>query len=850
MADEHKEQKNKPGSPIVVAGIGASAGGIKALQEFFSALPPKAGAAIVVIVHLNPDRHSALAEVIGAKTRMPVRQVEGSLPLEIDHVYVIPPNRQLIISDSEISTAEFGAPHGQRAPIDQFFRSLASHGDGFAVILSGAGSDGALGLRDVKAGGGIIMVQDPNEAEYSSMPKAAIATGHADFVLPARELALQFAKLLESRKETVEQVPNEELDDLLGNILGHLRAKTGHDFSGYKRASLLRRIDRRVQVVRSQNLREYFDYLRDNPDEAQNLFADLLISVTRFFRDRKAFEQLEKIVIPAILDRKDAGDTVRIWVPGCATGEEAYSIALLVLDALAKREIRPSIQIFATDLDARALQVAREGRYPETLSDDVSEERLRRYFTNDSGGYRVKRDVRDRIVFAQHSVQKDPPFSQLDLISCRNFLIYINRELQERVVSTFHYALLPEGYLFLGASETAEQPEGIFRTVDRGARIFQSLARRAGERPEFPRPSPAVRTPDAAPMPMPSVDPRTRELQQQHQQALIELGPPSVLVDEDHRILHLSEKAGNYLLHPPGSPTLDITELVRVELASELRVMLTCAFQLAESALSLPIPVQFNGHSRYVCLQVSPIRMSGNPSRALVLFIEGGPAEMADLETEQSSSDSRVRRLQEELQVTRASLRISHQQFETATESLRAANEELQSTNEEYRSTAEELETSREELQSMNEELQTLNSELTSKFDAISRRRDDLENLMIATDVGTLFLDSELRIQYFTPRLKDLFNIDAADHGRQISDFTNRLEDCDFEADAQSVIEHQTIVKKIIRAIGRWFLMQLRPYQSVDGQVVGVVATFVDTPMPAGEEPQNGRVNHRKRNRK
>lgn len=835
---------------MVVAGIGASAGGIKALQEFFSALPPKIGAAIVVIVHLNPDRHSALAEVIGAKTRMPVRQVEGTLALETGHVYVIPPNRQLIISDSEISTAEFGEPHGQRAPIDQFFRSLSSHGDGFAIILSGAGSDGAIGLRAVKEGGGIILVQDPNEAEYSSMPKAAIATGHADFVLPVRELALQFAKLLESRKKIVEQLPNEELDDLLGRILGHLRARTGHDFSGYKRASLLRRIDRRVQVVRSQSLREYLDYLRDNPDEAQNLFTDLLVSVTRFFRDPWAFEQLEKIVIPAILDRKDAGDTVRIWVPGCATGEEAYSIALLFLDALAKREIRPSIQIFATDLDARALQVAREGRYPETLSDDVSEERLRRYFTKDSGGYRVKRDVRDRIVFAQHSVQKDPPFSQLDLISCRNFLIYINRELQERVISTFHYALLPEGYLFLGASETAEQPEGIFRTVDRGARIFQSLARRAGERPEFPRPLPAVRTPDAAPMPMPSVDPRTRELQQQHQQALIELGPPSVLVDEDHRILHLSEKAGNYLLHPSGSPTLDITELVRLELASELRVMLTCAFELAESGLSLPIPVQFNGHSRYVCLQVSPIRMSGSPSRALVLFIEGGPAEMADLETEQSNSDSRVRRLQEELQVTRASLKISHQQFEMATESLRAANEELQSTNEEYRSTAEELETSREELQSMNEELQTLNSELTSKLDAVSRRRDDLENLMIATDVGTLFLDSELRIQYFTPRLKDLFSIDATDHGRKIVDFTNRLEHCDFEADARSVIEHQIIVKKIIRANGRWFLMQLRPYQSVDGQVVGVVATFVDTPVPAGEEPQNGRVNHRKRNRK
>lgn len=841
-----------PGSPVIIAGIGASAGGVEALQDFFSALPDKIGAAIAVIVHLNPDHESALAEIIGAKTRMPVRQVDGTLALEPDHVYVIPPNRQLTLSDSEISASEFEEPRGQRAPIDHFFRSLASHGDGdgFAIILSGAGSDGALGVRAVKEAGGIILVQDPNDAEYGSMPRAAIAAGYADFVLSARELAFQFADLVQSRKSGIEKPPAEELDGLLGRVLGFLRARTGHDFSQYKRPSLLRRIDRRVQVVRSPGLREYLDYLRENPDEVQALFADLLISVTRFFRDAGAFEQLGKLAVPAILENKTASDTVRIWVPGCATGEEAYSIAMIFLDAVAQREIRPSIQIFATDLDAGALQTARDGCYPDTVSADVSEERLERYFIKEGSEYRIKREVRDLIVFAQHSVVKDPPFSRLDLISCRNFLIYVNRELQQRVIATFHYALVSGGYLFLGSSEAADQPEGLFRTVDRGARIFKSTGSRAGEPLMLPRLPADIRLPDPVSIPVPAERPRVADPQHVHRQALVELGPPSILVDDAHRILNLSEKVGNYLVHPPGAPTLDITELVRIELAPELRAMLNRAFQLGESVLSLPIAVQLNGQSHNICMQVSPIGSSTSPSRALVLFIEGGPAEMTEEGADEPKSDSDVQRLREELLATRANLKASRQQFEHANESQQAANEELQSINEEYRSTAEELETSREELQSMNEELQTLNAELKAKLDTASRAHNDLENLMNATNVGTLFLDSNLRIQLFTPRLRELFNINSSDEGRQISDFTHRLEYPDFEQDARDVMERKTIVEKSVDADGRQFLMRLRPYQTLDGEIDGVVATFVDTSGPSGEEPQDGRANPRKTNRK
>ncbi len=839
---------NTASIPVTIAGIGASAGGIKALQAFFSVLPGKTGAAFVVVVHLDPGHESELAKVIGAKTSIPVEQVENTVRLEPDHVYVIPPNRKLTVTGSEVSASNFDEPRGRRTAIDQFFCSLSEHGDGFAIVLSGAGSDGALGVRAMKEAGGIILVQDPNEAEYASMPRAAIASGHADFVLPARELAAQFAELVRSRQMLHEKGAPEESEEVLGRVLAYLRICSGHDFSQYKRASLLRRLDRRAQVVKAQNLHVYLDYLRAHPDEVQALFADLLISVTRFFRDADAFEALERNIVPAIIEKRGAQDTIRIWVPGCATGEEAYSIAMVFLDQAARREIRPSIQIFATDLDARALSVAREGCYPEALSADIPEERLLRYFTRQGDEYRIRREVRDLIVFAQHSVLKDPPFSRLDLISCRNFLIYINRELQQRVISIFNYALVSDGYLFLGSSETADHPEGLFRTVDRSARIFQSTGPRLGEALSLSNLLPNVSLPEPVQLAMPGERGRLGDAQQVHRKALIDLGPPSILVDEAHRILNVSERAGLYLLHPPGPPTMDITDLVRPELSPELRVLLNRAFQLGESSMSLPILVQFNGHSRYVCVQAGTVNVRGHPPRALVLFIESGPAllpvEMTGM-AETANSDSTIKRLQEELIATRANLKVSRQQFENATENLRAANEELQSINEEYRSTAEELETSREELQSVNEELQTLNSELKSKLDAVSRAHNDLENLMIATDVGTLFLDRELRIKRFTPRMRELFNINSSDEGRSIGDFTNRLNYADFEQDARSVMEEKTIVKRTVQGGDRWYLMTMHPYRTADDNVEGVVATFVDT-TPPGENPQDQKASARK----
>jgi two-component system CheB/CheR fusion protein len=523
------------GGTLPVVGIGASAGGIQALQTFFDALPQEAGAAFVVVVHLDPKSHSELSRILAVHTQMPVVQVDKAEALQANKVYVIPPDRRLVLMDHEISCAEFDEPRGRRAAIDLFFRSLADHGAGFAVVLTGAGSDGAIGVRAVKESGGIILVQDPSEAEYPSMPRNAIATGVADFVLPVHDLAVQLGELLRAREKVSISETAEDEEELVRRILTHLRIRTGHDFTRYKRTTVLRRIARRMQVKRTAGLNEYYGILSNSAEEPQALLGDLLISVTTFFRDPEAFEALKKQVLPALFEGKDPSEAIRVWVPGCATGEEAYSIAMLLLEEAARHDVRPGLQVFASDLDERALLIAREGRFPATIGTDVSEDRLHRFFTREGEGFYVRRELRDLVLFASHDLLKDPPFSRIDLISCRNVLIYLDRELQEQVCSTFSYALNPGGFLFLGTSETADNPPGLFRVIDRGARIYQSTVR-AGERPRLlPRLLASVggREIALAQEPQYSAAMVGREAAL-HRQAIEALAPPSILVDEAH----------------------------------------------------------------------------------------------------------------------------------------------------------------------------------------------------------------------------------------------------------------------------------------------------------------------------
>ncbi|WP_026621412.1 two-component system, chemotaxis family, CheB/CheR fusion protein (plasmid) [Ensifer sp. WSM1721] len=821
--------------PIV--GIGASAGGVQALQTFFDLMPSDTNAAFVVIVHLDPNTRSELASILASRTQMPVTQVEDRARLESNHVYVIPPNRRLKIADGTIAALPFQEEaRSARAPIDLFFRSLAEeHGTGFAVVLTGAGADGTVGVKAIKEAGGIVLVQDPNEAEYASMPRSAIATEVADVVLPVRELPERLAELLASREHLPSGRVRSDEHDLIARILAHVRGRTGHDFSQYKRATILRRISRRAQVTRKESLDDYFSYMRENPEEAQALFNDFLISVTTFFRDPAAFKSLAENVVPQLFDGKEAGDSIRVWVAGCASGEEAYTIGILLLEEAARRGFSPEIQVFGSDLDTRALGIAREGRYPATIEGDLTEERLRRFFQREGNQYRIRRELREVVLFANHSLLRDPPFSHLDMISCRNLLIYLDRQLQQQVCSTFHYALNPGGFLFLGSSESAEHPGGLYRTVDRESRIYRAVAGNGDRRPVLPVLL-ATHQPERAPtIARPQAQGGHIGDAAVHRQMLEKIAPPSMLVDESHHAVHLSENAGRFLRPSGGPVSTDATDLVREEFRFDLRAALHRAFERNEATLSMPILAELDREQHRVYLQVKPVVQGADRTRyALVLFIEGETIDKTEevvLETldGRATINQTIRQLREELQLAHNRLRAMRQESDTATEDLRAANEELQSMNEEYRSTAEELETSKEELQSINEELQTVNNELKLKLESVSRAHSDLQNLMAATDIATLFLSPSLRIQRFTPRLMEIFSVTASDEGRPITDFTHHLQYDQLADDARSVLEKLAPIEHEVKSRNNgWYLVRMRPYRTIEDKIDGVVVTFVD----------------------
>ncbi len=830
-SEEHQTDQPHSKQHTMVVGIGASAGGLAALQTFFEAVAPDLGVAYVVIVHLHPEYRSEMATILGNRTSMPVIQVMETVPLQPDHVYVIPPNQQLIATDNELSLIEFQEQRGLRMPIDYFFRSLAeTHGDGFALVLSGSGSDGTSGLKAVKERGGLVLVQEPKEAEYGSMPRSAIGTGLADLVLPIRDLAERLPDLVRSKHHFLtapEQLAARE-EEALRQILIQLRNRTGHDFNNYKRATVLRRIERRLHVSGQESFSDYLHYLLQTAEEAQALFEDLLISVTAFFRDPQAFETLIEEVIPELLANGNSDAQIRVWVPGCATGEEAYSLAMLLLEQVSLAEAQVEIQIFASDLDEGALATAREGRYLESIEAEVSEERLRRFFAKEGQYYRIKKEVRDLVLFASHSLLKDPPFSQLDLISCRNLLIYLDRPLQQQVFTLFHYALKPGCYLFLGSSESAEGYSSLFRVINKEYRIYQSREHSGERRPALPELVLAQPSYPLAPIRRSRQEPLLQD--DTHRQALEEQGPPSILVDADFNTLHLSESAGRYLQPPGGRPTHKIINTVRPELRPALGSALHQAFAHNEPTLTPVIPVQFNGAPHGVQLMVRPVRRREDEVRlALVVFIEGPPL---DTTQDDSTTDAEVESdLQARAELLRTQQRVQQmkEEHDVAIEELRAANEELQSINEEYRSTAEELETSKEELQSMNEELQTVNHELKNKLDEISQAHSDLQNFMTATEIGTLFLDLNLYIKRFTPHITDLFGIVESDLGRPVNLFNHQLRYTTLEQDAQAVLDDLgSIEREAWSRDGHCYLIRLRPYRTVENKIDGIVITFVD----------------------
>jgi two-component system CheB/CheR fusion protein len=830
---------------ITVVGIGASAGGLKALQAFFESVPGNTGMAFVVITHLHPEHESHLAEILQNSTQMPVTQVSGLVGLERNHVYVIPPNHRLVMADSQLDITEFHEPRGQRTPVDYFFRSLAkAHPNSVGIILSGGGTDGSVGVKAIKEVGGLLMVQHPDEAEYDSMPRASIATGLADVVLPVKELAHKLVDYVRIQPELPNDPDklNQRQLEIVRRILAHVHARTGHDFSQYKRSTVFRRIQRRMQINGLSTLEAYLHYLRQNVTEATAMFNDVLIGVTSFFRDRESWQQLADQVIPLTFKGKETGDMLRSWTVGCATGEEAYSLAILLFEYGDKLEIRPQIQVFASDLDENSIKQAREGLYPAAIEADVSLERLERFFTREGDYYRVRQELRDAVLFTNHSVLRDAPFSRLDLISCRNLLIYLEREIQETVFDIFHYALKPGGYLFLGNSESAEGANELFQTVDKIHHIYRAKPW-SREQPHVPSLPFSVGRSTRAEIYTQPHTPRahsTREvplLAGDHQKALETYAPPSVLINEKYAVLHVSETAGRYLTQPMGPITTDLLKLVRPELQLQLRTALFHAFEKDQAILTHAIPVQFNGHPHRVILSIIPRKAAPaddkkQEKQALVFFLEDEqvePSAEVAHELDETRKNTLVMRLESEVRRLREQLQASIEEYESSNEELKASNEELQSINEEYRSATEELETSKEELQSVNEELQTVNNELKNKLEEISRSHSDLENLMGATEVAMLFLDRDLRIRHYTPGMQQLFNIMPGDRGRPIKHFTHSLQYNQFLEDAQEVLHTLIPIEREVRGEeGGWFLLRMRPFRTTQDRIEGVIFTFVE----------------------
>jgi len=820
-----------------VVGIGASAGGLAALKTFFQQLGPDCGLAFVVVVHLSPEHKSLLADLLQPHVPFPVEQVVETTPLQVNHVYVIPPNANLSAVDSHLRVSELEEQRRERAPIDHFFRTLASTHDGHSVgvILTGSGSDGTLGLRDIKAKGGLIVVQDPNDAEFDGMPQSAIAAGLADIVLPVADIPhaiLRYDRTTPEISRGVHGKLEDTTNALLPKIFTVLRSRTDRDFSRYKRSTILRRIARRMQLNYIENLEVYLERVREQPEEAKSLADDLLITVTSFFRDPEVFEKLERHIIPGIFDARDPRENVRVWSVGCATGEEAYSLAMLLVEEAARRDLPPCIQVFASDLHRRSLDRAREGFFPGDIETDVSPERLRRFFRRESGGYRIQKELRDLVVFAPHNLLGDPPFSRLDLITCRNLLIYLQREVQRDVIDLFHYALNPGGVLLLGSAETVEAAD-LFRVEDKKLCLYRKRNVQGPEPrlPVFPLKHGRTKA-DAEGL----VIERTKEpvvYGALHQSLVEQYAPPSVLLGPDNRIVHLSEHAGRYLVHPGGELTSNAVKLVRDELRAELRTSIQMAREKKQVVDSKPIPVRFNGHARPVIMHVRPALSPEQDGYVLVIFNESEP--QPDQKAPESSSlmsavdMETIQHLESELHASRQRLQTIIEEYETSQEEMKASNEELQSTNEELRSTMEELETSKEELQSINEELQTLNQENRHKVEELSQLSSDLNNLLAATDIATLFLDRSLRILRFTPKLGELFNVRVTDRGRPISDLTHRLGYDELRSDAEGVLKRLIPVEREVQdETGHWYLTRVLAYRSTEDRIEGVVITFID----------------------
>ncbi|MEO6193654.1 MAG: chemotaxis protein CheB [Thermoanaerobaculia bacterium] len=827
--------------PCPVVAIGASAGGLEAFQELFRQMPADTGFAFVLIQHLSPRHETLIPELLAPLTPMPVRTVEDETVIEANQIYVMPPHGTLTVDDCVLYLSKPARIRGRRSPIDRFFRSLAEdqEDDAVAIVLSGTGTDGALGLKAVKERGGLTLVQTPETARYDSMPRGAVLTGAADHVL---EIGQMPARLIEHQKRLREgqggspERLREEVVGYLGKICAILRRVAGHDFRHYKQSTLVRRVRRRMTESRSASVYDYVESLNNDTREVEQLFRDLLISVTHFFRDPEAFALLAAKVIPHLFEGKDADGFVRVWLPGCATGEEAYSLAILLREHMATLAAPPQVQIFATDIDVQALEAARQALYPEGIAGQISPERLERFFVRHGNMYQVSREIRDLCLFSLHNLIADPPFSRLDLVSCRNLLIYLEGDLQKKVISLFHYALRPGGFLFLGPSEMVAGQPALFRTIDKKHRVFQS--RDTVSRPPFSfplsergrlgiRPTEELQRRAA---------PRQLEVARTFEAILLDsYAPACVVVHEGGDIIYFSPRTGRYLEAPPGTPTVNVVDMARKGLRLDVRTALHKAVSSRVIVVHENVAFELDGGTQRVNVVVRPMPELGeDPGLFMIVFQEVvtavGEAHFEAMPGEILADDPIVRRLEAELRSTKDHLQATLEELESSNEELVSSNEELLSMNEELQSANEELQTSKEELQSVNEELETVNAELKKKLDELDRANGDLQNLFQSTRLATVFVDRELRIKKFTPAAVEVFRLIDGDVGRPIADVTPRFQGGDLVEDIRKVLRTLATQERQVNVeeSGCWYLLRILPYRTIEDVIDGVVVTFLD----------------------
>jgi PAS domain S-box-containing protein len=828
----------QPGERSVfpIVGMGASAGGLEAFKRFLGAMPGDRGLAFVLVQHLDPHHESLMVDLLDRCTPMKVVQVEDRMPVEPNQVYMIPPNKYLAIQEGVLQLTDPIMRRGMRMPIDFFFRSLAEDQQerAICIVLSGTGTDGTLGLQAIKGHGGMTMVQTPESAHYDGMPRSAIGTGLVDYVLNVEEMPDALIKYVRhsyiNHGIQRQNLPESSADDLQA-VLGLLRARTRYDFRGYKKGTLMRRIERRMGLNHIDELSNYVPLLRQHPGEVRQLFKDLLIGVTGFFREPEAFQVMETQVVPRLVQNRGTDSSLRVWVPGCATGEEPYSIAMLLIEQMQAAQKGGSIHIFASDIDEDALENARTGIYPESIGGDVSPERLRRFFTKEGETYQINKQVRECVVFAIQNLISDPPFSKLDLISCRNLLIYLESDVQQKLISLFHFALKEGGYLFLGNSETIGPHEDLFKPVSKKWRIYQRIGPTRREKVDFPivyqensrLPSGTLQATQLRP---PSLGDLVQQL------LLKDYAPASVLVNQRYEILYFFGPTHHYLSLPDGEATLNVTNMTKQELRPKVRAAIYKAMREDARVILTGTPVPWRGEDHIVRVSATPIHAPKLlEGLTLITFEEeAGPLLTPGRLDERTDPEaSLVQQLETELKTTKEELQSTIEELETSNEELKTSNEEVMSMNEELQSTNEELETSKEELQSLNEELSTVNNELQDKIGELEATNNDLANLFTTTDIATLFLDNSFRIKRFTPASSRLFNLIPTDIGRLFSDIAHSFDAAELMHDAQEVLRSLTPVEKEVNTPdGNWYIRRIKPYRGQDDKIGGVVMTFTE----------------------